>query len=279
MKNKLQYFLLLIAMIYGHSTILGQDFVRIGATHDFIKNKIVQTFSFDFNRTEIIDEKKGKFLIFDTNHIYLLPTCDVNLGDGVTSSENNVLFQLNFGKAFYGNKIKSNDNLRTSFWNKAIELNPSYNSDKLFSEKLTYAQAKLLLNYITQKFNGSSDSLYINKIHSIAFALFSNLGYRYSATYNKGELYSTLGLLTDCKTRLLKSNHQENWIFKITGNYYYIASDVNDLTSDNFGGIIKCSIDKLIIKNVFIGTSYKYGNDNPNYKYVHTLELSAKFKY
>ena len=91
--------------------------------------------------------------------------------------------------------------------------------------------------------------------------------------------YSTLGFLVDYKTRLLNPKDKEKWIFKITGNYYYIASDVKELTSSSFGGILKCSIDKLIVKNTFIGISYKYGNDDPNYTYVHTLELSAKIKY
>lgn len=278
MKRIILFFTLVILILLSNQ-IFAQDFIRIGVAHDFQKNKIVQTFSFDFNRTEKIDEKKGRFLLFNKNNFYILPTSDVNLGEGVTSSENNILFQVNMGKAFYGDIWKSKNNLTTSAWNKAIEFNPSYNSDKLFSEKLTYGQLKFLLNLISQKHKDASVNTYIKTVHSVAMGLFTNLGYRYSKTYDTDKLYSTVGILLDYKTRLLNSKNDENWVFKLSGNYYYIASDVSQLTSDKFGGIIKSSIDRLILKNTFIGLSFKYGNDNPNYKYVHTLELSAKIKY
>ena len=116
-------------------------------------------------------------------------------------------------------------------------------------------------------------------MHSIALGGFSNLGYRYSKTYGTDDFYSTAGLLIDYKTRILNSKNEDTWVFKVTGNYYYIVSDVQQLTTDNFAGLIKSSIDRQIFKNTYIGLSHKYGNDNPNYKYVHTLELSAKIKY
>lgn len=278
MKN---YILLFVVFLFAFisSKLSGQDFIRIGAAHDFQKNKVVQTFSFDFNRTEKIDEKKGRFLLFDRNNYYILPTSDVNLGDGTTSSENNILFQINLGKAFYGEKWKSKDSLRTSAFNKAIEINPSYNSDKLFNEKLAYVQLKFLFNLISQKHKDTTENTYIESVHSIAVGVLSNLGYRYSKTYDKEDLYSTLGILLDYKTRILNSKSEDSWIFKLMGNYYYIISEVEQLTSDKYAGIIKCSVDMLVIKNTFFGVSYKYGNDNPNYKYVHTLEISAKIKY
>ncbi|RAK19578.1 hypothetical protein B0I03_1105 [Flavobacterium aquaticum] len=258
---------------------VGQDFIRIGAAHDFSKNKVVQTFSFDFNRTEKIDEKKGRFLLFDHNNFYILPTSDVNIGDGITSSENNILFQINMGKAFYGKEWKNKDNLRTSAWNKAMEFNPSYNSDKLFQEKLVFGQFKFLVNLISQKHKDKSENTYIQNVHSLTFGGFSNIGYRYSKTYDTDNLYSNAGILMDYKTRILNSKNVDNWIFKVTGNYYHIISDVQQLTNDNFGGIIKSSIDRLIFKNTYIGLSHKYGNDNPNYKYVNTLEISTKIRY
>ncbi len=274
-----KFICILILIVFCTQNTSGQDFIRIGAAHDFQKNKVVQTFSFDFNRTEKIDEKKGRYLLFDKNDFYILPTSDVNIGDGITSSENNILFQLNMGKAFYGAKRKSTDNLTTFVWNKAIEFNPSYNSDKLFNEKLSYGQLKFLLNFISARHKVAIEPIYVKTEHSIAMGLFTNLGYRNSKTYGADNLYSTFGVLLDYKTRLLNSKNEENWVFKVTGNYYYIASDVNQITTDKFGGIIKSSIDRLIFKNIYAGLLYKYGNDNPNYKYVNTLELSVKIKY
>ncbi len=272
-------YLILVLSIISSTTTFSQDFIRIGAAHDFDKNKVVQTFSFDFNRTEKVDEKAGRFLLFDKNNFYILPSSDLNIGDGVTSSENNVLFQINIGKAFYGKKWKSDDDLRTSAWNKALEFNPSYNSDKLFDERLTFGQVKLIFNLISQKHKDKTADTYIESAHSLAFGPFSNLGYRNSKTFETGRLYSTVGLFLDYKMRLLNSENEETWVFKVSGNYYHINSDISQITTDDYGGIIKSSINRMIIKKTYIGLSHKYGNDNPNYEYVHTLELSMKIKY
>ncbi len=86
-----------------------------------------------------------------------------------------------------------------------------------------------------------------------------------SRTYDTDDLYSTAGILLDYKTRILNSKNEDTWVFKVTGNYYYIVSDVQQLTTDNFAGLIKSSIDRQIFKNTYIGLSHKYGNDNPNY--------------
>jgi hypothetical protein len=259
---------------------VGQDFLRIGAAHDFQKNKIVQTFSLDFNRTEKIDEKKGRYLLVSSADYYLLPTSDINLGDGVTSSENNVLAQLNAGKAFLGTISRSPKNsLVGNVWNKAIEFNPSYNSDRDFREKLTYGQLKFLLNFVSQRHNSATEPIFVQAVHSFAVGAFGNEGYRFSKTYDTGNFYSTAGVLLDYKSRLLNAKNEENWVFKVTGNYYCILSEVDQLTSDNFGGLIKSSIDRRVVKTAYLGVMHKYGNDNPNYAYVNTLEFSLKIKY
>jgi hypothetical protein len=45
---------LITLLILFPNISFSQDFIRIGAAHDFEESKIVQTFSFDFNRTENI---------------------------------------------------------------------------------------------------------------------------------------------------------------------------------------------------------------------------------
>lgn len=280
MKTTIKIVLLIFLMlVIWVPASYSQDFIRIGATHDFQKGKVVQTFSFDFNRTEKIDEKKGRFLLFDRNNFYLLPTFDVNLGEGVTSSENNVLSQINFGKAFYGDLKKNKNGLTTSVWNKSIELNPSYNSDNNFKERLVFGQLKFLLNYVSQTFTGNFDDAYIKFVHSFSSGIFYNNGHRYSKNYAKGDYYSTIGLILDYKTRILDKKNEENWIFKASGNYYNIVSEVDELTSDNFAGSLKLSIDKRIWKILYLSATYKYGTDNPNYKTVHTFELAGKVKF
>lgn len=275
------YCLLTFFFLLTGYKVVSQDFIRIGAAHDFKKSSVLQTFSFDFNRTEKIDEKKGKFLLFDKNNFYILPTTDVNLGDGITASENNVLFQINAGKAFFGNLRKSNNNLTTSAWNKAIEFNPSYNGDKSFVEKLAFTQIKLLLNFISATHSDATPDTYVKSVFSFAPSMFTNIGYRNSKSFGNN-FYSTAGMLMDFKLRLLNKKDKDiydNWILKLSGNYYYILSEVKQLTSKNYAGILKASIDKNFYKSLYLSFTYKYGNDNPTYSTIHTLELAFKVKY
>ncbi len=286
MKLKIALFFLVISTFLVNN-ILGQNQqklirIDIGAAYDFQKEKVIQNFSIDFNRTERIDEKKGNYFLYSPNNYYIRPTADINIGNGVTTSENNILFQVNMGKAFLGENKNCKGQPRKTIWNKAIEFNPSYNSDKLFQEKLTFGELKLLINPIATKHKFTTEDendIYLHSVHSLALGVFSNLGYRFSKTNNTDAFYSTAGILIDYQTRILNIEKKNNWVFNVFGNYYYIISDVRQLTTDNFAGIIKSSINKKIFKDTFIGLSYKYGNDNPYYQYIHVLELSAKIAY
>lgn len=254
-----------------------QDFLRTGVAIDFQKDKIVQTFSFDFNRTEKVDEKVGGYLKYTKNNFYISPTTDINLGDGITSSENNVLLQINMGQAFLDTTpIKNKDKSRATYFNHAIELNPSYTSDKLFKEKLAYGQLKYLFNIVSTKHTTDVTNFYLKSVNSISLGVFVNTGYRYSSSYEIDNFYSTLGALIEYKTRILNSKKKDSWVFKLTANYYGIASDVRQLTTQKYAGLLKASVDKLLFGQLFVGFSYKYGNDNPTYKTVHTLEFSLK---
>lgn len=269
-----KFIYIFVLTIFLKQNICGQDFVRMGIAFDFKEKYIVQAFSFDFNRTEKISEKSTGTFFLAKNDFYILPTSDINIGEGITISENNILLQVDMGKAFYGLKRKSMDNLSTFVWNKAIEFNPSYNSDRYFKEMLTYGQLKFLLNFITSRHDKEID--FLKNENVFAIGLFSNIGYRFSKTYNTDDLYSTFGILLNYKTRLVNLQKDDNIIFILTGNYYYINSDVSLLTTEKFAGIVKSSIDKLIYQNTYLGLSYKFGNDNPYYQYIHSLELSAK---
>ncbi len=277
------------SVLFIPNLVHSQDFIRIGAAHDFQKKSIVQTFSFDLNRTEKADEKKDRAFLFNAQGVYIAPAVDLNVGNGVTSSENNVLTQVNIGKVFFGKPGRSKDALTISTKNKSFEVNPSYNSDKLFNEQLLYGQIKpFVFNFISQSFSGTDPAAsYLKSVNSVAVGVFSNVGYRYSRTYAGEKFYATTGILLDYGTRLLTSKALDNWVFKVNGNCYYIASDIEELIPNDFAGVVKASIDKLVplageagfLSNLYVGITYKYGNDNPSYNLVHTLELSTKIKY
>ncbi|TFF36196.1 hypothetical protein [Mucilaginibacter psychrotolerans] len=259
----------------------AQDFIRLGATHDFASNKVLNIFSFAFNRTEAEEADVAKYLSFNIHsNIFILPTSEVNIGDGVTSSENNVLVQFKIGKLYLPTVQRSSTNpLRTYVWRQSIEFNPSYNSDKEFNERLYFGQLRYGANYVSQVFSGAVPGSYITSVHSIALGPFGNFGSRNSKTYDASKFYSTTGAFFEYTFRDLNQHQEENWVAAISGNYYYIISDIDAITNDNFGGIIKTSLDRRIYKKFSIGLQYKYGNDNPNYAYVHTLGLSAKISY
>jgi hypothetical protein len=220
--------------------------------------------------------------LYNSKGYYLTPTSNVNIGDGVSASENNILFQFYAGKAFFGKLHKSKNNLVTSACNKAIEINPTLISDKNFDEKLAFAQFKFIVNFISSESKDATSETYIKSAFSLTPGLFANLGYRNSDTYNSGHAYSTMGFLLDLKYRLLNKSGNDiydNWIFNLSGNYYYIAAEVRQLVSDNYAGFLKASIDKQFFKSLYLGLLYKYNTDNPTYSIVHTVEFSLKVKY
>lgn len=340
---------LLLFFILCTPAFAQKDFIRIGVGSDFRKSKFIQSISIDLNRTEKVDEKASRFILFNSKGIYLMPNVDVNIGDGITASENNIAAQLYIGKQFFGqpNKKTLNDNKITniSLFNYAIELNPTANSDKDFEQRLYYGQLKLLLNPIAAKYIEINDSTFLYKRGiSWSFGPYANLGYRRSRIDSNGEIsfdsepYLTSGIINEFKVRWRKTivDKTANWqrktinqnsnepkekgklyeegeefqkmlgrettqsetsidtqpaastikkteiddlVFKITGGYYYILSDAKILRDDDFAGLVKASLDKYLIENIYINTTYKYGNDNPNYSYVHTLEFGLKFKY
>ena len=144
---KRNYFRLgfLVLMLFISSTGNSQDMFRIGVGLSLKDSTaFVNTFSFDFNRTESVKEKSGKSLLYDSTGIYLTPSVDVNLGEGTKTSENNVLAQISLGKAYLG-KLK-NEGLKQRQFNKAIEFSPSFNADKSFEEILYYGQFSYKLN-------------------------------------------------------------------------------------------------------------------------------------
>jgi hypothetical protein len=273
-----------IVSILCSSKLYCQDFINIGATHDFNKSSLFETFSMDFNRTESVSEKPGKALLYTRTDIYIIPTSSVNIGDGTTSSANNILAQIVAGKVFPGRRITNN--LTFSNWDHAVEINPSFNSDKNFVEKLGYGQLKFLTSYksLIRTSSDTSTHPYDKSVLALSFGVFTNLGDRFSKTYNTEHAYITAGLLFDLTYSLLNKKNDkepayENWIFKLAGNYYYIASEVEKLTSDKYAGSLNVSINKRFYKSIYLGLTYKYGTDNPTYVLINTLELSFKVKY
>jgi hypothetical protein len=100
----------------------------------------VQTFDFDLNRSEEAKEKEGGiFFYYGNNNLYLLPTISVNIGHAATAANNNIITQLTLGKALRFTKDKA----KTEFLKIAIEVSPTYNTDKDFKEKLYYGQVKI----------------------------------------------------------------------------------------------------------------------------------------
>jgi hypothetical protein len=277
--KKLIYLLIIFTFFELPFSAKCQDFIRVGLGLGLNKKQLIQNFSFDFNRTKKIEEGEDRFLLYNVNDIYILPNADINIGEGISTSENNITFQMNSGKAFMGNPTKHG--LTTSVWNEAIEFNPSYNSDKSFDEKLIYGQFKLIATHKIQKNDGIEENPNIVHVFFASPSLFLNLGYRNSKTFSMDKLYSTAGLALDLKARFrnLDSIPYDDWIVKLNFSYSYLISELSELTTDKYAGLLKLSVSKRITDRIYIGINYLYGNDNPFYEYVHSADLSFKIKY
>ena len=278
-KTQIILILILASIKVGYS----QDMFRFGiGTSLKDSTNFIQTISFDFNRTESVEEKSGKSLIYNKNGFYLTPSSDVNLGEGTTSSENNVTFQFAVGKIFLGD-LKNND-LRQSQFNSGIELSPSFTSDKNFNEYLYYGQLSYKFNWIGSKFTGfDPEKDYVKKGFFFAVSPFVNIGHRTSQSLNQDEFYSTAGIIIEAKYRLIEQDKKnepiENWVFKLSGDYFGVVSEISSIYNNDFAGKLKCSIDKIIFDKLYLNMSYKIGNDGPVYNDFHAIEMGIKVKY
>ncbi|MGI4734232.1 MAG: hypothetical protein ACRYG7_03545 [Janthinobacterium lividum] len=188
-----------------------KDFVRIGVGGNFREDRLVQTISFDLNRTEKVDEKASRFVLFNRQGYYLTPNFDVNLGDGLTSAENNISVQINFGKLKFGTPKPRNNNLNSKVLNTAWEINPSTTADKNFDQRLYYGQFKYIVNLIDNKYVTKPDKkFFYKKGVSVSLAPVLNAGYRRYKVEDNGESrfnreeYLTAGLVHEMKMRWRK---------------------------------------------------------------------------
>lgn len=282
MKNKRS--LSILGLLLMTQFALSQDFIRLGVTHNFNNEKVFQTFTFDLNRTEDLEEKAGKYLIYGGvgKRYFINPTVDINIGEGIKSSENNILFQLNIVRKNFGNvSVTPHPVLQKSYtkvWNKAFEINPSYNADKSFNEKMIYAQLNHTWNFCASTSSTNPANIGTLNQQVLSFSLASNLVYHLTKNFDDERLYTTAGTVLDYKYTILK-NAEPNINIKLSANYYYLISEVEALTTDNFAGSLKASLDKKLYNMIFLELSYKYGNNNPTYSYVNVLELSTKVKF
>lgn len=265
----------------GWLELSAQDHLRLGVAADFnSKGKLVQTISIDLNRTEKVDEKVNQYWLFNKNGYFIQPSADINVGEKTSSADNNITVLLNMGRVYLDKRpgvLK---------FNKALEFNPTYSSDKNFQEKLVYGQLKGVVNVVKSHFTLDVDT-FINRRFSASLGAFSNLGGRRSQSLDLNKLYATAGPLLELKWlwRKLPKNKADgtdpytDWQLKVSGKGYYLFSEISALYDRDFAGTLQASLEKKFIRFFYLGLNYKYGNDNPTYKDIHTLELGLKFNY
>ncbi|MEJ2627270.1 MAG: hypothetical protein P8078_01745 [bacterium] len=283
MKTKSTMLVIMLFLSY-HSQVNSQDMFRLGLGFSFVNSTdFVHSFSFDFNRTENIKEKIGKGLYYGDNNIYLIPSADVNLGQGTSSAENNVNLQISLGKSIFG-KL-SNSGLKQRQFNRAFEVAPSYTSDKNFMERLYYGQISYKFNFIASRFSGNDPQRdYVISGDLIAVSPFTNIGTRRSDNFDKTAFYITSGFKFEAQFRRLiqiqgkntEKREVENLVFKISALLYVILSDINAIYNENLAGKIVVSVDKRIYNKLAGNLSYKFGNNGPTYKKYHLADFGIK---
>lgn len=283
----MKYSFMILTFLATFVNCKAQDAIRIGGTHNFRSGDIVSTFSFDLNRTEKVDEKNGKYWLYNKNNFYILPASSIDIGEGTTSANNNILTQAIIGRAFFWKKYLVPGTYVHRYFYTAWEVSPTLNADKEFDEKLVYFQGKYLFNWgsWTQSFTRPDNTNAVTTgDFSFSIGPSGNFGYRHSKSYQKDHRYVSYGGFLQIQKRILavdpvKNKSIESWSFSFAGNYSYLASELSEITTDNCVGILSASINRAIRDNLAIGVSYKYGNDNPKYMYVNLLELSLKLTY
>ena len=295
MKNIFTIFTLLLTNV-----IVAQDFIRVGGSFNLGggDKEIIQSLTFDLNRTEAKKEKdQNVYFLYSPKNFYILPVIDVNLGEKNKISENNIKSAFRFGKNFFNENIKS-----TYFF---INIEPTYNSDKDFSEKLYYANINGGLKFYKDKeviqtvnFNDSTIPFNIRK-NELLFTIgtIHKIGERLSKTYDKNNQYVIVGGFSEFKYVINRNNLSElkknaekipkrsdlkqfaNWTFSVKPRLFYIIEELEEVANNNFTGFIEVSIEKSINEKISFSMNYKFGDDQPKYEEVNGIEFGFKYKF
>jgi hypothetical protein len=259
--------------------VYAQNFLKVAGGFSFSKEKkFVQSFAFDLNRTEEVKEKQAShYFLYTNDGFYIIPTVDVNIGETVTASENNIVTQVNFGKKIYDGKLDG----KKQYWRLYLEGSPVYNADKDFDERKYYLQVKMIGSSIFKSRNDDKD--FFDRVFSININPLLNIGTRNSKTYAANHTYSAAGLNTEFKLRINTIDSaqkiSERWTIKLTANGYRLLSEIDALYSKDYYGQLTGSVDYAINAKFGISISYKYGNDNAKYTTANVLEAGFKIKY
>jgi len=60
---------------------------------------------------------------------------------------------------------------------------------------------------------------------------------------------------------------------------YYLLSEIKALYAKHYYGQVGPEVDKALTKKLTVSLSYKYGNENPKYSTVNTLQAGVQLKY
>jgi hypothetical protein len=281
MKRYLRMLTTAVALLAA-SNCVAQNFIKTDLAFSFDDSKkLVQTFDFNLNRTDEVQNKNGGvYFLYTPARFYIIPTVDANIGQSVSTANNNVVTQIDFGKVLGNWKCKNGNDLR--FFRLAAQISPVYNSDKTFTEKLYYGQAKLLMNWVWDGFGGTAEKSQIDREISIAVDPVLNAGIHDSKNFGVNEGYSALGLNTSLTWSFFKFNgdmQYADWAIKFSGDYYDLSSEIKALYNKNYYGQVSGEVDKSITPKIALSLAYKYGNENATYSTVNTLQLGFKYKY
>jgi len=282
MKLSPKYLISIAGALLIAGTSQAQNFIKTDLALSFLGNKkLVQTFDFNLNRTDEVQNNSSGVYFLYTHKYYIVPTVDANIGESVSAANNNIVTQVTFGKVLGDVKRKSGmDIANTRF---SAEISPTYNSDKTFAEKLYYAQFKFIYNPIFDHFGGPADNPELQREISIAIDPIFNLGTHDSKIYQTEQGYSAAGLNTSFLLRYIDKDKKgaihDDWVFKVSADGYRLFSEIRALYAKDYYGQLVLSVDKWVTSKISLSLAYKYGNENAKYSSVNTLTFGFKYKY
>jgi hypothetical protein len=247
----------IILIIFLVGTLYPQEKIASIGVGLNIKNNdsITYNFSFSFNRTPAVEEDAGPslkvFQLGKSTIFSLRPSSQVDVGNGVENSPNNLFFDLEL------EGLSRIHNLKTT--NILYEFAPSISADKNFYTGLLYSSLGVKLLY----YNYPSDyAFYV--LPGINFDLVRRV-VKGTSPYGSFRIDGTL----DFNLKIKKLIN-----FTILSKLFYIRNDASVIANGTYGNLT-ASIDFKFPFYNKLGLSAKYsiGYDQPLYKKVNSISF------
>lgn len=250
-------------LVVAHAGLHAQaPLATITVGRSFARDSTALSFSFGFNRGETADPSDGVYL-----HTWqtrgglwgwaLKPSAEVNIGNGVDVSPNNVLGSL----ALAGTHFRS---VSGRAWQKMLLITPlsaHYTADKNFTTSLRYAEVGV--QFLFYRSRGPSEW----RLHLLPGLAF-DLGIRRTDTVTRNFTRATSSLSAQFKKQL--------WTWTLSAKLFAIRNDTG-VVADGAYGSFTTQVRRKLNDHFGLSVEYRTGFDEPAYRRQNVGTLGFSF--